>query len=152
MDPPSESSAINRINRSFRRSFRRIRNNLTSTSRPTRSNTITQSSSLSPNPVRRNNTIHEIIPSTNSSNHHSQSSSTIRPASINLNNAQNANNINNSQQPPISTPTQHEILNEEISASQANLERLMEMHRDNIFQQNGINNSELDLTRNYKKV
>ena len=148
----TEPSTINRLNRSFRRSFRRIRNNLTITSRPSRpsrSNTLTQSSSSpSPNnPVRRNHSIHEIIPSNNSTSSPStQQSSTIRPASINLNNTQN--NINH---PPISTPTQHETRHEEIDSSQANLEQLMEMHRNNIFQENGIDNSELDMTRNYRK-
>jgi len=169
----SQPSTINRLNRSVRRSFRRARDRVFSNERntPTRTNSSvnarvsresahrhssplpnSHSSSLSSETFRNtltatsnnhvNSLNHVNSPDNlvNSSNINTQINP-IRPSGIDLTHS----STNPTTTHSLSTPTQHET----NWNSQANLEHLMEMHNNNIFEENGAENSELDMTRNY---
>jgi len=168
----SQPSTINRLNRSVRRSFRRARDRVFSNERNTNPSSVnarisresahrhssplpnSHSSSLSSETFRNTLTITS-SDHVNSPNHvnvlnNPVNSSEVntrinpsRPSDINL--THNSTSPTSANTNSLSTPTQHEA----NWNSQANLEHLMEIHNNNIFEENGEENSELDMTRSY---
>ena len=114
--------------------------NITSnpTSNPTLNNNVN-------NPINNPNHVNTAFNNpVNPSNQINTRINPIRPSGIDL--TQNFSNNTNAHTNNISTPT----LEETNWNSPANLEHLMEMQNNNIFEENGGENGDLDMTRNYR--